>query len=83
MSMLCMLFVSVAKLSLTPSPPPCTVARRLICPWDFPGTSTGVGYFLLQGIFPTQGLNPASPVSPSLAGGFSTTEPPGKSMVCI
>ena len=28
-------------------------------PWDSPGTSTGVGCrFLLQGIFPTQGLNP-------------------------
>ena len=32
---------------------------RLLCPWDFPGNSTGVGcHFLLQGIFPTQGLNP-------------------------
>ena len=32
---------------------------RLLCPWDFPGKNTGVGYrFLLQGIFPTQGLNP-------------------------
>ena len=32
---------------------------RLFCPWDFPGKNTGVGcHFLLQGIFPTQGLNP-------------------------
>ena len=32
---------------------------RLLCPWDFPGKSTGVGcHFLLEGIFPTQGLNP-------------------------
>ena len=31
---------------------------RLLCPWDFPGKNTGVGYhFLLQGIFLTQGLN--------------------------
>ena len=31
---------------------------RLLCPWDFPGKNTGVGFqFLLQGIFPTQGLN--------------------------
>ena len=31
---------------------------RLLCPWNFPGKSTGVGcHFLLQGIFPTQGLN--------------------------
>ena len=30
---------------------------RLLCPWDFPGKYTGVGcHFLLQGIFPTQGL---------------------------
>ena len=32
---------------------------KLFCPWDFPGKNTGVGcHFLLQGIFPTQGLNP-------------------------
>ena len=29
---------------------------RLLCPWDFPGKSTGVGYHtLLQGIFLTEG----------------------------
>ena len=29
-----------------------------LCPWDFPGKSTGVGCnFLLQRIFPIQGLN--------------------------
>ena len=28
-------------------------------PWNSPGQNTGVGrFFLLQGIFPTQGLNP-------------------------
>ena len=32
---------------------------RLLCPWDFPGKNTGVEcHSLLQGIFPTQGLNP-------------------------
>ena len=32
---------------------------RLLCPKDFPGKNIGVGcHFLLQGIFPTQGLNP-------------------------
>ena len=36
-----------------------TVARRLLCPWNFPGKNTGVGcHALLQGIFPTQGSNP-------------------------
>ena len=33
---------------------------RLFCPWDFPGKNTRVGcHFLLQRIFPTQGLNPS------------------------
>ena len=32
---------------------------RPLCPWDFPGKKTGVDcHFLLQGIFPTQELNP-------------------------
>ena len=32
---------------------------RLLCPWNSPGKNTGVGGpALLQGIFPTQGLNP-------------------------
>ena len=32
---------------------------RLFCPWNYPGRNTGVGcHSLLQGIFPTQGLNP-------------------------
>ena len=32
---------------------------RLLYPWGFPGKNTGVGcHSLLQGIFPTQGLNP-------------------------
>ena len=33
---------------------------RLLCPWDLPDKNTGLGYrFLLQGIFPTQGLIPS------------------------
>ena len=36
-----------------------TVPARLPCPWDSPGKNTRVGcYFLLQGIFPSQRLNP-------------------------
>ena len=36
---------------------------RLLCVWDFPGKNTGVGcHTLLQGIFPTQGLNPGLPL---------------------
>ena len=30
---------------------------KILCPWNFPGKNTGAGcHFLLQGIFPTQGL---------------------------
>ena len=36
--------------------------RGLYHPWNFPGQNTGVGSLsLLQGIFPTQGLNPGLP----------------------
>ena len=38
-------------------PVDCSPAR-LLCPWDSPGKTTGVGgHALLQGIFPTQGLS--------------------------
>ena len=51
----------------------------LLCPWNFPGKNTAVDcHFLLQGIFPIQGSN-LHLLSPSLAGGFFTTEPPEKS----
>ena len=48
---------------------------RLLCPWNSPGKNTGAGsHSLLQGIFPTQGLNLCLlPASPSLATGFFTT----------
>ena len=45
--------------------------------WDFPGRNTGVGcHFLLQGIFPTQGIKPVTLGSSALAGGFLTTSIP-------
>ena len=32
---------------------------RFLCPWNSPGKNTGLScWALLQGIFPTQGLNP-------------------------
>ena len=42
---------------------PCgLLPTRLLCLWDSPGKSTGVGcHFLLQEIFPTQALNPGLP----------------------
>ena len=56
---------------------PWTVAyhTRLLCPWNFPGNSTGVDcHFLLQGIFPNQGLNPGLPHCRQTP----YCEPPGK-----
>ena len=40
----------------------CLTLCDLYSPWNSPGQNTGVGsLFLLQGIFPTQGLNPGLP----------------------
>ena len=51
---------------------------RFLCPWDFPGKNTGVGWdALLQGVFLTQGLNPH--LLCLLHCGFFTNEPLGKS----
>ena len=45
---------------------------------DSPGKNTGVGcHFLLQGIFPTQGLNLGLLGLPALAGVFFTASPTG------
>ena len=41
-----------------------------LCPWDFPGKSTGVGW---HSLLPDPGAEPVSLVSPALAGGFCTT----------
>ena len=38
--------------------------------------------FLPPGDLPDPGIKPVSPVSPALAGGFFTTEPPGKPYYC-
>ena len=52
------------------------VSARLLCPWDFPGNSTGVGWhFLLQGILPDPGIEPGSP---ALQADALTSDPPGK-----
>ena len=49
-------------------------SARFLCPWDFLGKNNGVGcHALLQGIFPTQGLNLILLRLPTLADGFFTT----------
>ena len=38
---------------------PWTVAHQVLCPWNSPGETSGVGCcLLLQGLLPTQGLKP-------------------------
>ena len=52
----------VAQVVSNPLQPHGLQPSRFLCPWDFPGNSTGVDcHFLLQGIFPTQGSNPGLP----------------------
>ena len=49
-------------------------AHGVCSPWNSPGQNTGLGSLsLLQGIFPTQGLNPGLPQVDSLP-----AKPPGK-----
>ena len=73
--------LSLVRLFLTPW----TIASQALLSMGFPGKNIAVGcYFLLQGIFLTQGANPGgipgiepeSLASPALAGGFFTTVPP-------
>ena len=64
----------VLKSCLTLCHTPWTVAHKSPLSMGFSGKNTGVGcHALLQGICPTQGLNPESLVSPALAGRFFIT----------
>ena len=57
---------------------------RLLCPLDFPDKKYWSGLpFPPPRDLPDPGIEPGSPVSPALAGGFSTTEPPGKFTVAL
>ena len=76
----CMLCCSVGSNSLQPYGPWPT---RLLCPWDSPGKNIGVGcYFLLQGIFLTQGSNPGL-LCLLHRQADSNTVPPGKSYYVV
>ena len=69
-----------------------TVAHQAPLPMDSPGKNTRVGcHFLLQGMFPTQGLNPgllhwqagSSPLAPpSMPLGIALTSHSPKEMMC-
>ena len=52
---------------------------RLLCSRNFPGKNTRVGCFFCTAVdLPDPGIEPASLVSPTLAGGFFTTRATGK-----
>ena len=56
---------------------------RLLCPWGSPGKNTGVGcHALLQGIFPTPGLNPRLLYLLHCQAGSLLQAPLGKPCVC-
>ena len=58
------LLFSFAKLCRTLLRPQGLGPAKLLCLWDFPGKTTGVGcHFLLQGIFLTERLNPSVCIS--------------------
>ena len=60
---------------------------RLLCPWDLPGKNTGVDcHAVLQGICQcllVSRVEPVSPASPALEGGFFTMEQPGKPLTVM
>ena len=62
----CLTLVTPNPVISNPNPNPnCAWVRlwpaRILCPWNSPGKNMGIGgHFLLQGIFPTEGLNPVS-----------------------
>ena len=52
-------WVNVSHSVVSNSVTPWTLPTWFLCPWNSPGKNTRVScYFLLQGIFPIQGLNP-------------------------
>ena len=60
---------------------PWTVARQAPLSLGFCRQDYWSGLpFLSPGDLPYPGTDPASPVSPALAGGFFTAEPPGKAV---
>ena len=54
--------------------------ERPFCPWNSPGNNAGVGsHFLLQGIFPSPGIEPGSP---ALQADYLLSEQPRKPHQC-
>ena len=73
---LIVVIIFAMKVKVAQSCPTLFDPMDLHSPWNSPGQNTVVGnHFLLQGIFPTQGMNPGLP---HCQADSLLTEPPGK-----
>ena len=71
-----------SRSAVSDSVTPWTVTHQAPLSWASPGQNPGVGHhFLLQGTFPTQGLNPPV-LRLRTAGRLFTADPPGK-LTCL
>ena len=76
---LCVHACSVASAVSNSLRPTGLQTARLLCPWDSPAKNSGVGCrALLQGTFPTQGLNPHLFCLPHWQADSLPLVPPGK-----
>ena len=74
----------VAQSCPTPCDPLEYSQPRLLCPWDFSGQITGVGYhFPPPEDLPKPGIKPVSPMSPILQVDSLPVEPSRKPCICI
>ena len=53
---------------------------KLLCPWNFPSKNTGVGCLSYSEDLPHPGIERESRASPSLAGRYLATVPPGSTL---
>ena len=73
--LLLVIYYAIVKVAQS-CPPLCDPMDYIYSPWDSPGQNSGVGSLsLLQGIFPTQGIESRSP---TLQADFLPSETPGK-----
>ena len=75
------MFVSIPhaqSLNRVDSATPRTVGHQAPLSMGFPRPEYWSGSFPSLGDLPNPGIEPMSPASPSLAGRFFTTDPPGK-----
>ena len=74
---LCVCSVALSGLPLS-NPTECSLTGFSVHGIISAGIFEWIAISKLQGLFLTQGIKPASPSAPALAGGFFTTDSPGK-----